>query len=354
MAKILIDVGHPAHVHLFRLVAQRWEAAGHRVLFTALDREAIVHLLQYYQLPHRVIYKRQPGRWRLARELLVRAGRTFLIARAFKPDLFVSMGSPTVGLPAWLMRKPYIALTDTEHAREQHALFKPFASLILTPGIFTVEMGPKQVRYAANHELMYLHPDMFTPDAGQIAPLGLRPEEPYFMVRFVAWGATHDIGEHGFSREEKRELVRELAKRGRVLLSVESGAVDAEFASLVTTFPPEKVHHLLAFATLYIGEGATMASEAAVLGTPSIYVSTLTMGVQEDEQRAGLLYMIKDGKVALDKVLELLGTPNLKSVWQERRARFLSEKISPVPWLAQVGTRLLENRHYRPDSVDRV
>ncbi|MBN8592637.1 MAG: DUF354 domain-containing protein [Anaerolineae bacterium] len=348
MANILIDVGHPAHVHLFRLAAGQWEAAGHRILFTALDREAIVQLLQYYQLPHQVIYKRQPGRWRLIRELIVRTWRTLLIAGRFKPDLFVSMGSPTMGLPAWLLRKPYIALTDTEHAREQHALFKPFASLILTPSIFTVEMGPKQVRYAANHELMYLHPEVFTPDVREIESLGLRADEPYFMVRFVAWGATHDIGERGFSGAEKRALVQALAQRGRVLLSVESGEVEAEFAPLVTTFPPEKVHHLLAFATLYIGEGATMASEAAVLGTPSIYVSTLTMGVQEDEQRYGLLFMIKDGKVALDKVLELLETPNLKAIWQERRAKMLTEKISPVSFMVELGQHLLENPHYRP------
>jgi hypothetical protein len=351
MANILIDLGHPAHVHLFKLAALQWQATGHRILFTALDREAIAYLLDRYQLPHRVIYKRQPGKWRLVRELLVRTWRTWQVARGFQPDLFLSIGSPTVGLPAWLLRKPYVAFTDTEHAREQHALFKPFAMLILTPDIFGYDMGPKQVRYPAYHELMYLHPDSFTPDSQEIAFLNLRPEEPYFIVRFVAWGATHDIGERGFSGAEKRDLVRELAKRGRVLLSVESDEIEPEFAPLVTTFPPEKVHHLLAFAALYIGEGATMASEAAVLGTPSIYVSTLRMGVQEDEEKYGLLYMIADGKAALAKALELLGTPDLKAVWQERRAALLKDKINPVPWLVDLGNRLLENPHYRPDSA---
>ncbi len=35
---------------------------------------------------------------------------------------------------------------------------------------------------------------------------------------------------------------------------------------------------LLAYATLFIGEGATMASECAVLGTPAIYVNSLQLG----------------------------------------------------------------------------
>jgi predicted glycosyltransferase len=42
MANILIDVGHPAHVHLFRGAARDWTAARHQVLFTALDREIIL------------------------------------------------------------------------------------------------------------------------------------------------------------------------------------------------------------------------------------------------------------------------------------------------------------------------
>jgi predicted glycosyltransferase len=350
MANILIDIGHPADVHLFRFPAQTWMKAGHQVLFTALDREVIVHLLKHFQLPHQVIYKRRPGKWRLALELVQRTWATWRVASRFQPDLFVSMGNPTVGAPAWLMGKPYFALTDTEHSREQQILFKPFASLIASPDIFRGSLGPKQVRYKSYHELSYLHPDAFTPDPQQLANVGLEPGEVYFIVRFVAWGASHDVGQKGFTREQKIALLRDLASRGRVLLSVENGVIDPEFSPMVTTFPPEKVHHLLAFATLYIGEGATMASEAAVLGTPAIYVNSLTMGVQEDEQRYGLLIMLSDGTQALVRVRDLLATPNIRTIWQERRGRLLAEKINPVPWLVAVGNGLLENPHYRPDS----
>ncbi len=349
MANILIDLGHPADVHLFRWPAHTWMQNGHRVLFTALDREVIVQLLEHFQLPHQVIYKRQPGKWRLILELILRTWVTWRAARRFKPDLLVSMGNPTVGVSAWLMGKPYLALTDTEHSREQQILFKPFASVIATPDIFRGSLGPKQVRYRSYHELSYLHPDVFTPDPDQLVALGLDPHETYFIVRFVAWGASHDVGQKGFTRDQKIALLRELAKRGRVLLSVESGEIDLEFAPLVTTFPPEKVHHLLAYATLYVGEGATMASEAAVLGTPAIYVNSLTMGVQEDEQRYGLLTMLPDGSQALTTVQALLATPDLKAVWQARRAALLKDKINPGPWLVSLGNRLLENPHYRPE-----
>jgi predicted glycosyltransferase len=343
VARVIFDVGHPAHVHLFRRAAHAMQAQGHDILFTALDREIILHLLDQFGLPYEVTYKRRKGRFAMLAELLLRTLATLRIARRFRADLLLSFGNPTVGLPAWLLRKPYIALTDTEHATEQHRLFKPFATLIATPDVFTVDMGPKQVRYNGYHELAFLHPDVFTPDPTHMQPLGLKPGDPFFIVRFVAWRATHDVGQRGFSLEQKHALLGELARHGKVLLSVE-GDVDPEFLPYVTHFPPEVIHHLLAYATLYVGEGASMASEAAVLGTPSVYVNTLMMGYIRDLQDTySLLYRYTDGEPALAKVRELLATPDLKPVWAERRARMLREKINPTPRLVDLANALLQN-----------
>lgn len=348
MANILIDLGHPAHVHLFRNAAQDWLAQGHRVLFSALDREMILYLLDVYRLPYRVTYKRRRGRLALLVELAFRALATWRIARQFQADLFVSFGNPTVGLPARLMGKPYLALTDTEHATEQHALFKPFATVIATPTVFNRDLGPKQVRYAGYHELAYLHPDEFTPDPAALEPLGLTHGDCFFVVRFVAWGATHDVGQHGFSLDEKRALLRELAAYGRVLLSVE-GDVDPEFQPYVTAFPPEQIHHLLAFATLYVGEGGTMLTEAAILGTPALFVSSLRAGNWDDlRDNYGLLYFYDSGQEALQKARELLALPDLKQQWAEKRARLLADKINPTPWLVELGNRLLADAHRPP------
>ena len=144
MAKILIDLGHPAHVHLFRNAARDWMAQGHTVLFSALDREIIIYLLDQYHLPYQVTYRRRRGKLALLVELVWRTWVTNRIARQFGADLLVSFGNPTVGLPARLLGKPYLALTDTEHATEQHALFKPFATVIATPSVFNRDLGPKQ------------------------------------------------------------------------------------------------------------------------------------------------------------------------------------------------------------------
>jgi uncharacterized protein len=352
MANILFDVGHPAHVHLFRNMARRLQAQGHQILFSALDREMILYLLDYYKLPYRVTYKRRRGKLALAKELVLRTLSTYRIARNFHADLMMSMGSPTVGLPARLMGKPYIALNDTDDATEQHTLFKPFATVIATPSVFKPDLGSRQVRYKAYHELAYLHPDEFTPDPTVLEPFGIQPGDAFFVVRFSAFNATHDIGGRGFSQTEKQELLKELSQRGRVFLSIE-GDADPEFAPYVMDFPPEIIHHVLAFATLYIGEGGTMLSEGAVLGTPGIFVNTLRAGYWIDEQdNYGLIFLYTSGREALQKMYELLQMPDLRSVWSERRKHLLAEKINPTPWFVELINHLLEDPHYLPQSPE--
>ncbi|MBZ0278437.1 MAG: hypothetical protein K8I60_19980, partial [Anaerolineae bacterium] len=118
----------------------------------------------------------------------------------------------------------------------------------------------------------------------------------------------------------------------------------------VTHFPPEQIHHLLAFATLYIGEGGTMLTEAAILGTPALFASSLQAGNWFDlRDHYGLLYFYDNGTAAQEKAHELLSNPHLKQEWAERRARLLQEKIDPTPWFVDLGNRLIQNPHDRPE-----
>lgn len=349
MATILIDLSHPGDVHLFRRAGLAWQNQGHRVIYSSLDRETNAYLLKHYGLPHRMIWRRRPGKLALLAELLLRPWPLLRLIREVKADLVVSFGSMTAVFAAWLLGKPTVTFTDTEHASEQHALFAPFSTLVVTPDVYRGDFGAKHVRYRAYHELFYLHPDEFTPDWHELGSLGLTRDTPFFVVRFVAWGATHDIGAHGLSVAEKRELLRTLSARGRVLLSVEGGRIDPEWRAMATTFPPEKVHHLLAFAQLYVGEGATMASEAAVLGTPAVYINTLMMGYVQDEERYGLLHHFASGREALGTIRDLLATPDLKQRSAQLRTRLLADKINPTPWLVDLGNRLLKTGHYTPE-----
>jgi uncharacterized protein len=63
-----------------------------------------------------------------------------------------------------------------------------------------------------------------------------------------------------------------LERSGRVWL-VPEGSVPEPLRSRAQPCRPEEFHHLLAFARCVVSEGASTAAEAAVLGTPSLYVN---------------------------------------------------------------------------------
>jgi len=92
---------------------------------------------------------------------------------------------------------------------------------------------------------------------------------------------------------------------------------------------------VLAYATAYVGEGATMAAEAGVLGVPWIFVSSAGRGFLADQQsRYGLGYWVQDRQGAED-ALSHLRLANLRSVWKAKRERMLSEKEDVVSFITR-------------------
>ena len=83
-----------------------------------------------------------------------------------------------------------------------------------------------------------------------------------------------------------------------------------------------EIHSLLYYAQLFIGEGATMASECAILGTPSIYVNTLTAGTLEAQKDQGLLNIYHSSEGIIKKTVEILSDERSKEI-QKRKSRMM-------------------------------
>jgi hypothetical protein len=206
-------------------------------------------------------------------------------------------------------------------------LYVPFADKILTPSCFIKNFGKKQIRYDGYHELAYLHPNYFTPNPHVLEDIGLTENDKFVIVRFVSWGAGHDVGHHGI--QNKMKFLKELEKFGRVFVTSE-GILEPELEKYKLKISPEKLHDLLYYATLYVGEGGTTATEAAVLGTPAIFISSLsgTMGnFTELEERYGLLFSFNDEQTALSKAIELLQQVDLKKNFRDKVDSLITEKI---------------------------
>ena len=51
---ILVDIGHPGHVHLFRIPIQNWSEHGHNVVVSIRERDIVGQLLKAYDIPYHV------------------------------------------------------------------------------------------------------------------------------------------------------------------------------------------------------------------------------------------------------------------------------------------------------------
>jgi predicted glycosyltransferase len=221
----------------------------------------------------------------------------------------------------------------------------PFARAVVTPSCFGRTLGRKHVRYDGYHELAYLHPRHFSPDPRIPDQLGLDPGEPYFVTRFVSWEAAHDRGHSGFTLDGQRDLVRRLADHGRVVLTSES-PVPPDLERYRLRVAPSRIHDVLAHAALYVGEGATMASEAALLGVPSLYINPLQLGyLEEQERRYGLVRCIAEPARAIDEAVRLAVDRSAGPAHRAARERLLSEKIDVTAWLVEYVSGL---RGHRP------
>lgn len=330
--KILIDIGHPAHVHYFKNFIKIMEIKGYKFLITSRNKEISHYLLNKYGIP---FFDRGKGQKSLSGKAIYYFKAIYLIYRKvkeFNPSVLISFGSPYAAIVSKLVNKPYIAFDDTEHAKLEHLMYMPFANNILTPSCFSKNLGKKQIRFNGYMELCYLHPNYFTPKPSVLDLLQLKKDEKYIIMRFVSWNASHDIGHSGLSLEMKRKAVKEFSKYARVFISSE-GELPQDLKPYELKIPPEKIHDALAFATLFVGEGATMASECAMLGTPAIYVNSLTAGTLEEQEDYGLVYGFRNSEGVMDKAFELLKTLNIKQKWQKRRQRMLSDKMDVTAFM---------------------
>lgn len=323
--RILIDIGHPAHVHLFKNMAHEMIKKGHEFFFTVREGENQALLLEGNDFKYAIIGKKQKGTIRKLLGIFVFSFKIYLIAKRFKPDLFLSHGSMYAGYAALFTGKKHIALEDTGNM-EQLFFSKPVSDVILSPQSLQVDLGRKHIQYNGFHELAYLHPNRFTPDISVLRELNVQEGEPFVILRFVSWNATHDLGQSGLSLSQKSDLINEISKYARVFISSEE-SLPHEFDKYAFKLAPNRLHHALFYATMYIGEGATTASECAMLGTPAIYINTITAGTLEQQEQYGLLFCFRNSTGLVEKARNLLKTPGLKDEFQTRRNKMLSENI---------------------------
>jgi len=273
--RILFDINHPAHAHFFKNAINRLTDDGQEIKIAASSKECVTDLLDSEGWEFELIDQPHEGSiFSLAKRLIRHNRKLIAIARGFKPDVITAVGGTFAAHTGRILGIPSVVFYDTGEAKLQNAITYPFATRVVVPDCYdTWVPRNKTYRYQGCHELAYLAPDVFRPEKEKARAAGWQPGQKTIIFRLVSWTANHDIGLKGLDSSLVYQLVEHLTKTlsAKVVISSEDKLPDS-LEPYRFKAPPKYMHDLMAFASLYIGESATMASESAVLGTNAILV----------------------------------------------------------------------------------
>lgn len=330
--RILIDIGHPAHIHYFRNLIKIMKSKGHDFVLVARNRKYVPELLEHYSLDYKL---RNSGYSSLAGKLfgIVKTDyEIYKVAKLFKPDLFLGSKSIYLAHASKVMRKPCIVITDTEVSNLEDKLASPFIDSIITPSCFKKDFGDKHIRLDTYFEMNYLHPNYYSPNKKVFEYLNLKEGEKFAIIRFVKWSASHDVGQKGISYQLKKNIIELLSRNMRVYISSEIELLD-ELKRYQIQVPYHLMHDALYFASLFVGEGATMASECAILGTPAIYINSQELSTTtEQEEKYDLVFNFRDSVGVINKIKELINEIN-NGVYESKNKQLIADKINMTPFM---------------------
>ncbi len=336
---ILVDIGHPAQAHLFKHFIRLMQARGHEVTVYAREKENTLRLLEAEGIkPWGFTRARGTLAWNMI-ELLVRDLEIWRLVRrrriqvAIGTSISIAHTTLTSGVPSFIFNED-----DLDVVPLMGKLAYPFCTGIVAPRC--VRMGRwahKHIAYDGYQKLAYLHPKRFTPDPAVPERFGINSQAPYFLLRLTAFNAYHDDRHRGLTHAQVHELVERLSPHGRVLINSEK-ALPPEWMPYRLAVPPEHIHHVMAFARLFIGDGQSMITESALLGTPAIRCNTFVgqcSVLDEIEQKYQLAFGYLPGQFPelLQTVDSLLANPDMKAEWLRRREALLRDKIDVTAWM---------------------
>jgi predicted glycosyltransferase len=303
----MFDIAHPADVHFYKNARKKLIQQGHKVLFMARDKDVVLHLLNDYKIPYQTGSTAQKGFLRLSLELIHWFLRAFNLIRKYKIDIAVSLSSPSTAWAAKLNGIPHIMFDDTETALTQMRMARPASKWIFTPECIKDNWGPKHIKYTSIHDMAYLRPEYFTPTPCR------ELDSKYAVVRFVSWDAAHDWGAEKTAAEFQKKICKILAKKMTVYITAE-GTLPDTLQQFKLPVSPSRLHDVIAYAQIVVGDGATTATEAAVLGVPSLYISPFSekLGYCSFLKKYNLLQTAPNSKKGIGVLQDML--KNISSI----------------------------------------
>src|SRR4051812_36156454 len=114
--RFLFDIIHPSNVHYFKGLIFDLQGDGHTVIITARDKDITFALLKSLGLSFINLGKMKKNLSSKIFFLLKGELKALKILLRYKPDMVISMASMNFSHAAFVLRIPFFAFDDTEHA----------------------------------------------------------------------------------------------------------------------------------------------------------------------------------------------------------------------------------------------
>lgn len=330
--KILFELGHPAHFHLFKNFIFYLKDNRHDVTILTREKDILNNLVNYHRLYGISISISRNG---LVHKILELIKRDYILWKMQKKSNFeVAFGSSESIAHISFFSKLYSVHfdeDDDEVVPLSVLLGYPFFNKIINPDCLRYsKWRNKRVLHNSYHELAYLHPNNFTPDKEILKKYNLENKK-YVILRLNSLTAHHDVGAKGISNEMYLKIKEEL-KDYTIIESREN--------SKTHQIEPWDMHHVLSFAKMIICDSQTMAAEAMVLGIPSIRINTFVGRISYLEELEnkyklgyGILPLTENENKILDTIKYLANDVDIESLWHEKKEKMLSEKCDLNQWM---------------------
>lgn len=316
--KYFFDLNHPADFHFFKNLFAYLEEQGYSYRVMARNKECLHELLRAEGIPFISRGKGSHfllGKYFYAAYILLLSFTQLII---YRPGLTLSLSSPYLITVSKFLHIPTLTYDDTDfnprllpHIRR--------ADYIFSPANYPHTFHENHFHIHTYKELAYLTP----PESG---------EEKLGDAVFFRLTRTDSVHHSSDTRMDPSRILKEInliSKEHTSYLSSETGI--AEDISSEIIYPDKvNIHQDMKNCRVFWGNSATMATEAVILGLPSIFIGNEKFAYLRELEESGLLYCFRPDQLesSFKKLNELLQNPYPGKLLYEARIKLFEEKIN--------------------------
>jgi predicted glycosyltransferase len=260
----------------------------------------------------------------------------------FRPRLTLSLSSPYLITASRFLHIPTLTYDDTDNNPRLLPFIKR-ADYIFTPANYPYKFHKNHFHIKTFKELAYLVPTI----------PGDRSKREALFFRLTRTDSIHHGSEKRINLSRVIKEINRFSLNHTTYLSSEIGLTDT--LSNGVLFPDKvKIHQDLKKCRAFWGNSATMATEAVILGIPSIFIGYEKFAYLKELEDNGLLYCFSPDKMefSFKKLYEIMQRPILQYQSEPKLFNLLREKINISGLLIWFIENLPDSAQILRDDMD--